>query len=281
MSKATEIWEKKKKIRHGEPIECLGLIFYPITMAYYEEYIEIKNAWIVRLTSLPIQYAIMPFLSALWAMEYDAIVEKKRAIGLFERVIHLLYLTLRLEYDREKAFKTIYYFKDNPRTLSHIEVSQNGKVVKITPQDFAAYIRPLVAEQNGLELPDESLNPELIEAEQVYNQSKNQYSLIYDIDTLIASVAYQSHLDEKIIDSWTILQFERRYKAIERDKCFSLYRQAELSGMVKFPKGNPCPSWCYDIEKQVNVLRSADDVNKNVSAIGDLKTAVSKSYTNK
>lgn len=281
MSKATSIWEEKRKIRHGEPIECLNLMFYPITMAYYEEYLEVKNAWVTRLTSLPVQYAIMPFLSALWAMEYDSVTQNQKVIGLFERVLHLLYLSLRLEYDRKEAFKTIYYFKDSPRTLSHILISQNGNNVKITPQDFAAYIRPLVAQQNGLEVPDESLNPELVEADYQYTQSKNKISLVYDINTLIASVAYQSQLDEKVIDNWTVLQFERRYKAIERDKYFNLYKMAELTGMIKFPKGNPCPSWCYDIEKQPSILRSTDDVSKNVAAIGDVKTAISTSHIKK
>lgn len=266
--------EKQRKIRRGEPITAFGLTFYPLTMSYYEEFLEVKNAWIIRLSTLPIQYMVMPFLSAIWAMEYDSITQTGKAIGFFDRIIHLLYLSLRLEYDREKALKKIYYNRHTPREISHIEITQNGNTVKITPQDFNAYIRPLVAEQNGLELPDESFNPDIIKAEQEYDRN-NAPDLKIDLGTLISSVAYLSHISEAELDDWTILQFERRYKAIERDKLFTLYKQAELSGMVKFKKGNPCPSWCYDVQTISRALVAADSLTPNLKSVGDIKTALS------
>lgn len=271
MSKATASWERKSKIRHGEPIECLSLTFYPITVARYEEFLELKNAWIVRLSSLPLQYAIKPFLSALWALDLDTFEKSGKVVGFFARVIQLLYLSLRLEYKAEDAFKTIYCQRDNPKELSHIEVTQDGNTVKITPQDFTASIRPLVAEQNGLELPDESFNPEIVEAEQQMAMDANKKSpLIFDTDALIASVAYLSHLTEKELDEWTILQFEHRIKAIERDKRYMLYGQAELSGMVKFPKGNPYSSWCYDSKSLSAALVELGDLQKKHSGLGDI-----------
>ena len=274
MSKTMANWEKKLKIRHGEPIECLGLTFYPVKMARYEEFLEVKNAWTLRLTTLPAKYMVMPFLSALWALEYDSIMQTKKAVGFFERIIHFLYLTLRLEYNKEGLAKSVRCLREDPRQLSHSVLIQKGKEIEITPQEFAAYIRPLVAEQNGLEIPDESFNPELVQAEKDYAEL-HKAPLDYNTDSLIASVAYLSHLDESVIDDWTVLQFERRYKAIDRDKSFTLYRQAELSGMVKFPKGNPCPSWCYDKIAQSHALRSIAAVSKNAQAIGDLNAAIS------
>lgn len=268
------IRERQRKIRRGEPLTALGLTFYPLTMSYYEEFLEVKNAWIIRLSTLPTQYMIMSFLSAIWAMEYDSITQTGKGIGFFDRIIHLLYLSLRLEYNREEALKKIYYNRQTPREISYIEITQNGNTVKITPQDFNAYIRPLVAEQNGLELPDESFNPDIIKAEQEYDQN-NAPDLKIDLGTLISSVAYLSHISEAELDNWTILQFERRYKAIERDKLFTLYKQAELSGMVKFKKGNPCPSWCYDVQTISRALVKASDLKENFKAIGDITTAIS------
>ena len=66
--------ERKVRIRKGLPIEALGLQFFPVTMADYEEFLECKNALAIRMTSLAktnIEYLSMPFLSALWAMELD------------------------------------------------------------------------------------------------------------------------------------------------------------------------------------------------------------------
>lgn len=269
------IRERQRKIRRGEPLTALGLTFYPLTMSYYEEFLEVKNAWIIRLSTLPTQYMIMSFLSAIWAMEYDSITQTGKGIGFFDRIIHLLYLSLRLEYNREEALKKIYYNRQTPREISYIEITQNGNTVKITPQDFNAYIRPLVAEQNGLEIPDESFNPDILKAEQEYDQN-NAPNLKFDLGNLISSVAYLSHISETELDNWTILQFERRYKAIERDKLFTLYKQAELSGMIKFKKGNPCPSWCYETQSISRALVAADSLTQNLEAVGDIKTALSK-----
>ena len=290
MSKKAAQWEKRSKIRHGEPIECLGLTFYPIKVARYEEFTEVKNAWTVRLSTLPMKYAVMPFLSALWALDYDTFEATGKVVGLFSRVIHLLYLSLRLEYDGEEAFKHIYCKNGAVRELSHIQVTQkDGDPVTITPQDFAAYIRPLVAQQNGLELPDESFNPEIVQAEQIIAEEASKKSpLIYDTDTLIASVAYVSGLTEAELDDWTVLQFEHRLKAIERDKTFTLYRQAELSGMVKFPNGNPCPSWCYDAKTLTAGLIPLSDIAQKHKGLGDVMGVVdaaaqqsAKAQTNK
>ena len=242
-------WEKRNKIRRGEPLEWNGLLFYPVTMSHYEEFLDVKNAWLARQSSFPVRYMAMPFLSAVWAMDVDFAKSDGKLIGLFERIIDI-------------------------RELDYIKVTQGGNTVQITPADFAAYIRSLVAEQNGLTLPDESYNPELVQAEQ--ELAAEQSALLkFDIDTMIASVAYLSHLDEREIDEWTVLKFERRRNAIERDKKYMLYAQAEMSGMVKFKHGNPYLSWCFDKAEGLSpVLRSTSDVNANVSAIGDINAAV-------
>lgn len=271
MGKTTAGWERKSKIRRGEPIECLGLTFYPIKVAQYEEFLAVKNAWIVRLTSLPMQYAIKSFLTALWAIDFDSYTQTGKAVGLFERVIHLLYLSLRLEYKVEEAFKTIYCKSDAPQEIAHIEVTQGEKTVKITPQDFAAYIRPLVSEQNGLELPDESLNPEIVEAEQLMAQEENRKNKVeFNLETLISSVAYASRLTEGELDDWTVLQFEKRIKAIDRDKKYMLYGQAELSGLVKFPKGNPYSSWCYNTKPRTAALIELSDLQTKHRGLGNV-----------
>ena len=272
--------ERKARIRKGLPIEALGLQFYPITMADYEEFLECKNALAIRLTSLSrihIEYLSVPFLSALWAMDLDSVRATGKAIGMFERVIRLLYLSLRLGYDSQKAFSKIYCERENPRILSHIEVEQpDGETVKISPVDFTTIIRPLIAEQNGIELPDESSNTDLLEAEQEMSNAE-QSKLKFDLDNLISSVAYLSHTDERTVDEWTVLQFERRNKAIQRDKQFTLYGQAEMSGMVSFKNGNPYPSWCFDRTDNLSpALLDLDEMQDKYKGIGDVKATVAQ-----
>lgn len=272
--------ERKARIRKGLPIEALGLLFFPITMADYEEFLECKNALAIRLTSLSkvnIEYLSMPFLSALWAMDLDSVKTTGKAIGMFERVIRLLYLSLRLGYDSQNAFGKIYWERENPRQLTHIEVEQtDGEPVKISPVDFTTIIRPLIAEQNGIELPDESSNTDLLETEQEMSNAE-QSKLKFDLDNLISSVAYLSHTDERTVDEWTVLQFERRNKAIQRDKQFTLYGQAELSGMVSFKNGNPYPSWCFDRTDNLSpALLNLDEMQDKYKGIGDVKATVAQ-----
>ena len=104
-----------------------------------------------------------------------------------------------------------------------------------------------------------------------------QSKLKFDLDNLISSVAYLSHTDERTVDEWTVLQFERRNKAIQRDKQFMLYGQAEMSGMVSFKNGNPYPSWCFDRTDNLSpALLNLDEMQDKYKGIGDVKATVAQ-----
>ena len=270
--------DRKSRIRRGLPIEESGLIFYPIRMADYEEFLDCKCALAIRLTSLAetnIEYLSMPFISALWAVDLDMLATTGKTIGVFERVIRLLYLSLRLEYDSQKVFSHIFCETNNPRKLSYIEVMNNDdKLIKISPLDFSLKIRQLIADQNGIVLPDESLTIDLVKEEESIIQDK-KIPLKIDINSLISSVAYSSRLRDKDMDEWTVKEFEQRRSSIERDKYFTLYSQAEMSGMVKFDKGNPYPSWCFDKDIGLSpALKTTSEVKGNFAALGDIEQAI-------
>lgn len=218
----------------------------------------------------------MPFLTALWAVDYDTARATGKPVGMTGRVLTLLCLSLRLGHEgqEELLHHGVYCDRSNPRNLHHVEVTQDGKTVQISPEDFTTTVRPLIAEQNGIELPDESFNPELVEEEQNIAQEKAA-KLHFDIDTLIASVAHASGLRECDIDEWSVTEFERRRQAIERALNYSIYTQAEMSGMVKFKKGNPYQSWCFDGEKGLSpALKTTDELKGKLAAIGDIEQAV-------
>ena len=270
--------DRKSRIRRGLPIEECGLIFYPIRMADYEEFLDCKCALAIRLTSLAetnIEYLSMPFISALWAVDLDMLATTGKTIGVFERVIRLLYLSLRLEDDSQKVFSHIFCETNNPRKLSYIEVMNNDdKLIKISPLDFSLKIRQLIADQNGIVLPDESLTIDLVKEEESIIQDK-KIPLKIDINSLISSVAYSSRLRDKDMDEWTVKEFEQRRSSIERDKYFTLYSQAEMSGMVKFDKGNPYPSWCFDKDIGLSpALKTTSEVKGNFAALGDIEQAI-------
>ncbi len=284
MSETLTKRERKARIRRGQPIEALGLQFYPITMADYEEFLECKGVLALRMTSLAKQsfeYITMPFLSALWAVDYDTARATGKPVGMTERIVRLLCLSLRLGHDEQnELLHGVYCDRSNPRNLHHVEVTQDGKTVQIDPVDFTTTVRPLIAEQNGIELPDESFNPELVEEEQNIAQDKSA-KLHFDIDTLIASVAHASGLRESDIDKWTVTEFERRRQAIERSLNYSIYTPLVQMGMVKFKDGNPYQSWCFDNEKGLSpALKTTSELKYKLAAIGDIEQAVGQATQN-
>lgn len=284
MSETLTKRERKARIRKGLPIEALGLQFFPITMADYEEFLECKSVLAIRMTSLAktnIEYLSMPFLSALWAMELDTVRAMGKAIGFFERTIRMLYLSLRLEYDTQKVFSHIYCDENNPRNLLCVEVEQtDGKPVKISPAEFTTIVRPLIAEQNGIDLPNESENPDIVQTEQQMQQ-QGESKIKFDIETMIASVASASNIRQSELDEWTVKEFEIQKQALDRRMNYQIYTQAEMSGMVKFQKGNPYPSWCFDrADTLTSALITVDEMQGKYQGVGDVKQTVQQGSRN-
>ena len=265
--------DRKAQIRCGEPITESGLTFYPITMDYYDEFIHNKKSLILRQSSLPVRYLSMDYLSALFVMEIDAVRSKQPNLGLFLQAMTILHLSLRIGLNIEELYKNISVKIEKDRiTLEQIVVKQNDKIVKFTPLDFSTKFRKLIAEQNGLELPDETENMELVSDHEKLKEMNNKGKpLNVNLDDLIASVAYQSKVSEREIMSWTIREFENRKKAIDRDKRYMLCGQAEMGGMVSFKSGNPAPSWQYDvIDNSLGTMEGSKLQNK-LSGVAEQK----------
>lgn len=243
--------EEKIAILSGRPISCCGLKIYPIQMLHYEIFLQCKDALVLRQATLPVKFVSMDFVSAVFSYDFEKIQENGKATGLFYKLFTLLWLSLRIGLDKKAFEKSLYCTQKNGAVvLDHIEVTQDGKTISVKPIDFSFRLRPLIAKLNGLELPDETENLDLIrDAElkkQYYASQKNQ-KLNTNVDDLIASVAYQSRCRESDIYDWSIKEFEARKRAIDRDKQYMINAQAELSGMISFKNGNPAPSWCYDL----------------------------------
>ena len=178
---------------------------------------------------------------------------------------------MRIEYDAKEFARhgIALESKDGDVKIAKIAVTQNGKTVEITPRQFSSKIRPLIAAQNALELPNEKENIDLVRAAEKRKEIENRgkLQLKFSIDDLISSVAYQSRVTEKEIYEWTVREFENRKKAISRDKQFMLCGQAEMSGMATFSKGNPAPSWYFDVVDDSLGTVSFDELQKSMKGV--------------
>lgn len=263
-----------KKVRCGQPIEAYGLTLYPIMMEDYTEYLLCKDALAVMQGSLPAKYLAMDFLSALFAMSMDEAEQKlppEERTAPFQRVISLFYLSLRSTPDEIAQIAADIEYRqvnENRVDISNIVIHQNGKEIDITPSLFSSKIRPLIAFQNGIDLPDEDTNPDLIRLSQKMYGHESNVKLKVDTDDLIASVAYLSSASVPDVMSWTVRDFEYRVRAIDRDKRYNVYASAEMSGMVTFKNGNPCPSWQYDVDYDKLGSSSLSDLGKKLQGAG-------------
>ena len=248
--------ERRLHIRRGEPIRECGLDLFPITMDHYEDFIQCKDALTLRLSSLPVRFVSMDYLSAVFALELEAIRNGTSGSsgGFFFRLMRLFGLSLRIEVSAELLNDCVFYRADGQKnvTIDHLELTQTGadgnpNTATVTPFQFSSILRPLIAAQNQIILPDESENADLVDAYEMKKQIENKgVALKTDLDDLVSSVAYLSGVSDAEIMDWNVRDFENRRRAIERDKRYMLYAQAEMSGMVTFKNGNPYPSWCFD-----------------------------------
>lgn len=265
MDKTSQQIGRKAAIRRAFPITECGLTFYPIKMENYEIFFQCKEALTVRLGSLPVKYLTKNYVQALFALETDTLKSNGKGGGIFFKLLRFLYLSLRIEITTETFKDSIFYAQEGDEAcLKYIIVKQDENVVKLTPEDISFKIIPLIAEQNGVELPNQSENIDLVKAnEQKKALNSQSNKLKIDLNDLIASVAYNSRVSEREIDEWTVREFENRKRAIERDKMFMIYGQAEAGGMVSFKNGNPYSSWCFDkIDDSLGGISMAEFGNK-------------------
>lgn len=126
-------------------------------------------------------------------------------------------------------------------------------------------IRQAIADLNGEELPDESENPELIEARRKKREISAE-KLDYNFVQLLDAVAYNSGgIRRAELADWTIAEFEMRQRTIDINKRFLLCAVCEANG-GSWKNGNPYPSWCF--EKSEDMYGAFDPVGDLLGKAG-------------
>lgn len=213
----------------GKSEEWNGLTVYPVRMKDYPLFLAARESITAAQQSWPYPWPTVPYFEGLIG------------VGLLPRLCMMLKLALRLP---DGDTLPIYPRAEGEKIVSLV-VAQGEKRAEITKKNFGA-LRELLARQNGLELPDETANLELLEAKRAL--SRGDFSLKADLEDLICSVALKSHVPAEDILNWTVRRFQRMERAIDRSEG---HRMASISIAAggKFKNGNPCPSWKYDREE--------------------------------
>lgn len=212
----------------GGPEEWNGLTVYPVLMRDYPLFLAAKESITALQQSWTFPWSTVPYFEGLIGM------------GLLPRLCAMLRLALRLP---EGEALPIYPRVEGEKIVSLLAV-QGERRAEITKKNFGS-LREIIARQNGLELPDERANLEILEAQR--NLSSGGVPLKADLEDLIVSVALKSHSSPDDILGWTVRRFQRMERAIDRSEGFHMANLTLAAG-GKFKGGNPFPSWKYDRE---------------------------------
>lgn len=229
----------------GEPIEFNGLMLHALTMDHYEEWQNDKSVLLVRQSTLPVFCLTMPFIDALFALDLASMKETGKLAGTMNTILHVLTLALRMP--EESVRNQQIGLVTHEMELKGFFVADQFGERKFIPKELFPQIRQILAWQQGEDVPDESMNDELLEDEKWIAQ-RNAGNIDFDFDSMMASVALNASMRMKEAYEMSILEFEMLRRAIDRDKKYMICGIAENNG-TKWKGGNPYPSWCFDRKK--------------------------------
>lgn len=258
--------------KSGEPIRYRSLYIYPMTVNDYETLWGCESALTLRLSTLPVVYAMKSYPEALFAiaMNGEDVVVNGEVVARPSDWIRFLYLICASTRISVESMRSCIGFNvDNQdktilRSIWIRQIAENEEVVETLSVADLISLRRIIAEMNGRKLPDESENAELAQAE-IDVRSSGSKSLDFNLDSLLATVARDQRVRIKDLYNWTIYEFELIRSAIERERRFMVFGIGENSGMVKFPKGNPYPSIFFDKPANVSGVIDAGEFTSRIS----------------
>ena len=211
----------------GTPEEWNGLLAYPVQMKDYPLFLAARECVSTAQQTWPVPWCTVKYFDGLIGM------------GLLPRLALLLKLVFRLPEEL-----TVYSRVKEDKIVSLL-VAQGDRRAEITPKNFPS-LRELIARQNGIELPDEMANPELVQARNDLAQGGTP--LKASLEDLICSVALKARVSPGEIAEWTVRRRQAIERAIDRSDGHWMASVTIAAG-GKFKGGNPFPSWKYDREE--------------------------------
>lgn len=240
-----------KEVLRDEPITACGVTLYPITVEHYAEFTACADVLALQKKALKkARYVLCPFIEGIFLHSMDRAEEKENE-NYFLKFLTIFHLALRDERDFREFLRGIFFDRGEDFHLRRIIVVQDGKAIEIPLRDFNI-IKEILTVQNGLEIPDEKANPELIEDQKKLAEMRNdgKFKIEPKYGDLLASVAFQSQIRERDLYDWTIREFQARWRAIDREHNFRKFALAEIAGALDKETGNPAPSWCFDAKDE-------------------------------
>ena len=262
----------QESAKTGEPLRFKTLYVYPLTVKDYRLLWSCESALTIRMSTLPVTYAVKSYPEALFAIAIDGkdVVVNGDVVARADdwlRFLMLLCASLHIPIQHMRnciGFNVDINDKKRLASATVRQFTEQEEVLEVLSVSDLNSLRDILAKLNGRKLPDESENAELAQADADI-RSQSGIKLDINVDSLLASVARDQRVRIKDLYPWTIYEFELIRSAIERERRFTVYGIGENSGMVKFPKGNPFPSIFFDKPAESSAVISASELTQRIN----------------
>jgi len=233
-----------------KPVPYKELEIYPVKMCDYIEFHKYVNCLLLDKNSIPDMNIIsMTYLDYIFylATPKNSDEEANLDSGIYLYLL-LMLLCMVLHIDKDDALnkKLIVFDKDEKNDRAFIQIK--GK--KYYGRDFDK-IKKIIAEQNGVELIDETIQKEIREAmekAQEYKMRQNAYK-VCSLEEQMICVLISTSLKLEDIYDLTIRKFIKILRRVDHKLHYEIYLTAQMSGMVKFDS-NTIIHWMNDLTKE-------------------------------
>ena len=257
--------EYAEEIRENRDICFEGLIFSPLTVRHFALYQSARMAMELMQASLPIRLARMGWISCLEEMDRES-AENNVVPTLYASILGLLNAALKLDAVRNP--QRLQEIRDQGGKLSALLIRQEQNNPVILNKKMLDDVRKILAAQNGYEIPDESWNPELVKAQQYLREQQTKGAGNGSLEEAVYALAAATGREPEEIWSWPIRKYTGMQSAVQRKMMFQICTALEMSGRVKFKRGNPYPTWTHTQESSLPTgfvsLQELDDGAKGL-----------------
>lgn len=239
-----------------KPIPYKDLVFYPVKVKDYEEFLFYASALMIEKNSikdpvLAIKAISMKYLD--WM--YEISTKDNNLITLFDGLLRLVLnkKDSQMEYNIDKSGNAFF------RIENSIYYGEDFDI-----------IRNIIAEQNMLDLPDEKIQKnvrEALEEARRFKQKLNKNKMASFEEQMVALSIYMGIEIEKIYEM-TVRKFLISIKRANQLIMSNIYLTASLSGFVSFKDKSILKSWIADIDdedKYGDVKMSPDTLQQKAS----------------
>lgn len=239
-----------------KPIPYKDLVFYPVKVKDYEEFLFYATALMIEKNSikdpvLAIKAISMKYLD--WM--YEISTKENNFIALFDGLLRIVLnkKDSQMEYNIDKSGNAFF------RIENSIYYGEDFDI-----------IRNIIAEQNMLDLPDEKIQKnvrEALEEARRFKQKLNKNKMASFEEQMVALSIYMGIEIEKIYEM-TVRKFLISIKRANQIIMSNIYLTASLSGFVSFKDKSILKSWIADIDdedKYGDVKMSPDTLQKKAS----------------